>query len=386
MIKLRWKDKWIQYESVEWSGTHNQCSRKISFTLPSNPYDRNFEKLNIKLGDLMYLYNNTTLIFVGTVTSRERTAAVGTVSYVAMDFMQHLLRSNASYKFSNTTPEKITQKVCSDLQIKTTNLAKTKCSIMKLFFDDQCIYDIIVKAYRKAKATTGKIYMPVMKANKLSVIQKGIDSGVILTQGVDITDATYSDTTDNMVNLVNIYNDGLKKLGQVKNKKHISSYGVYQQTYTKEKGVNAKKQAQAMMVGITKEASIEAIGNIKAISGYSIKINDKATGLTGTFYITSDTHTFSNGVHTMSLGLSWKNETEQGADSTVDISKKNITNSAKCYYLSNSSVFHSTTSCPACKSKSTKKSTVAEMKKIKITSGKNKGKRKYKACSKCWIQ
>ncbi len=395
MIKLRWKDKWIDFESIEWTGTDNQCSRQISFTLPSNPYDKDFKQLNIKLGDLVYLYDDSTQLFVGTITTREKSAAVGTASYVAMDFMHHLLRSNGTYKFKKTTPEKIAKKVCSDLKIQTTDLAKTKCNIAKIFFQDQCIYDMIIRAYRKAKAHTGKRYMPVMCGKKVSVIEKGKKSGVKLTQGVDITGATYSDTTDNMVNLVKIYNDSMKKLGQVQNKDHVSSYGVYQQTYTKESGVNAKKQAKAMMVGVTKEASVEAIGNVKAISGYSIEINDKATGLTGTFYITGDTHTFVDGTHTMSLELSWKNTMEEGADEAKEekkktkasgVSKKALANTAKCFYLESGTVYHSSTSCSSCKGKKAMTSTVAEMKKIKITRGENKGKRKYKPCAKCWEQ
>lgn len=383
MIKLRWKDKWIDFESVEWSGTDNQCSRQLSFTIPCNPYDKSFENLTIKLGDLIYLYDGSTQLFIGTVTTREKSAEIGTASYTAMDFMHHLLRSNGTYKFTKTTPEKITKKVCSDLKIKTTKLATTKCNINKLIFEDVCFYDIIITAYRKAKAKTGKNYLPVMVGNKVSVIQKGTKSGVKLAQGVTITGATYNDTTDNMVDRVKIYSDKRKKLGQVDAKKNIETYGVYQQKYTKESGVNAKSEAKAMLVGVTKQASIESIGDVKAISGYSIEIDDKATGLSGTFFITSDSHTFADGVHTMSLELSWKNEMEEGQEENSS-KKKALTNSSKCYYLDGSNVFHSMTSCSACKEKNTKKSTVAKMKKVKITKGKNKGKRKYKACSKCW--
>ena len=84
-----------------------------------------------------------------------------------------------------------------------------------------------------------------------------------------------------------------------------------------------------------KEASVEAIGNINAVAGKSIEIKDKATGLVGTFYIASDTHVFENGVHTMSLELSWKNVMEEGADtvSSKEKNKKSLTNSSKCYYL-----------------------------------------------------
>lgn len=382
MIKLRWNDTWVQFERVEWSGTENQCSRQISFTLPKNPYDKGFQNVNVKLGDLIYLYNGKTKIFVGTVTSRTKDAEIGSAEYVAMDFMHHLLRSNGTYKFKNTTPEKITKKVCSDVQVKTSTLAKSSTNIQKMFVEDQCAYDIIVKAYRYAKTNTGKKYMPTMNGSKVSVIVKGQSSKVLLEQGTDIISATYSDTTDNMVNKVVIYNDKLKKLGQVQNKNNIAKYGVYQQTYTKEKGVNAKTAAKGLLTGIVKEASVEAIGNINAVAGKSIEIKDKATGLVGTFYIASDTHTFENGVHTMFLGLVWKNVMEEGADTVsakVDV-KKSLTNSSKCFYLTGSNYYHSSGNCPACRGKKLNVSTVGEIKKIKNT----KGKRKYKACSKCW--
>lgn len=384
MVKLRWKDKWIDFVSVDWSGTDNQCSRQVAFSVPNNPYDKTFEQLGIALGDLIYLYDKKRF-FIGTVTNREKSAETGSATYTAKDFMHYLLNSSGTFKFKNTTPEKMTRKVCSDLKIKTGSLAVTNFKISKLIFDDQKMYDIIVSGYRRARAKTGKNYMPTMDGSKVCVIEKGKASGVKLTQGVHITGATYSDTTDNMVNTVNIYSSKMKKLGQVRNKKNVSRYGIYQAGYTKESGVDAKAEAKSMLVGVTSEITVEAPGNLKAISGRSIKIDDKATGLKGTFYITADRHNFSNGVHTMTLTLSRVNEMEEGAEAEDDSGKKELENKATCYYLPTSNVYHSSNSCSACAGKNTKKSIVQEIKKIRIESGKNKGKRKYRPCSKCWI-
>lgn len=163
---------------------------------------------------------------------------------------------------------------------------------------------------------------------------------------------------------------------------------MYQSVYTKEKGVNAKTAAKALLTGVTKEASIEALGNIAAVSGKSINIQNSAAKLTGKFYITSDTHKFENGTHTMSLSLSYVNTMEEGADTeSTKSSKKNkpkITNAAKAYYFESGTVFHSSKSCSSCKNAKTKakETTVAKIKKMKKTNGK----RKYKACSKCWSQ
>lgn len=384
MIKIKWKGKKLDFESVEWSGTDNQCSRQLTFTVPVNQYDKMFKSYGIALGDIVKLYSDKKLLFLGTITAREKTAAVGTASYTAVDFMQHLLRSTGTYIFRNTTPEAITKRLCTELKIKIGSLARTKIYIKRLIYEEQAIYDIIVGAYRKAKPQTKKKYMPIMEGSKFSVIEKGLSSGVKLTQGVNITDASYNDTTDNIVNKVDIYSDSHVKLGQIENRKSQEKYGIYQSQITKEKGTDAKKEALALLTGVTKEASIEALGDVRAISGRSIVINDKATGLKGTFYISSDTHSFSNGTHTMSLDLTWVNEMESGAEETKDdTNKKQITNDAVCYYLENSKVYHSTTECSSCTNKA-KKSTVAELKKILITRGTNKGARKYRPCAKCW--
>lgn len=103
--------------------------------------------------------------------------------------------------------------------------------------------------------------------------------------------------------------DGLKQ-AQVQAKEQLEKYGIYQAAYTKEEKVNAKKAAKAMLESVAKEASVSAIGDVRAKAGYSIKIQDKATGLSGKFYITSDSHTFEGGTHTMTLSLAWKNEME----------------------------------------------------------------------------
>lgn len=381
----------LKFSSLEWSGTDTQVSREVNFSLPYNPYDKDFFSANIKLGDLIYFYVNGKKKFTGTITSREAKAEIGTVSYTAKDFMQHLLRSNTTIKIKNMTPEAATKKVCSQVGIKTSNLARTKISISKMLFSDQPIYDIIVALYRKAKKTTHKKYMPVMNGRNVSVVIKGTSSGVTLIQGKNITSATYQDTTDNVVDRVLIFNDKYKKLGKVEDKSDISKYGVYQSVYTKEKGVNAKKAAEALLTGVTKEASIEALGDIAAVSGKSIKIQNKAAKLTGTFYITSDSHKFENGTHTMSLNLSYVNTMEEGADteSTKKSKKKSskqnkpkLTNASKAYYFESGTVFHSSKGCSACKNAKTAvhESTVAKVKKMKNRNGK----RKYKACSKCW--
>ena len=146
MIKLLWNKKQLNFERLEWTGTDTQASRQVVFTIPVNHYDKGFKNAAIKLGDLIHLYDGKTLLFIGIVTNREKSAAIGTASFTAKDFMHYLLRSNTSKKFANRTPEQITRQVCKEVGISCGSLEKTGINIPKLIFEDQCIYDIMIKA------------------------------------------------------------------------------------------------------------------------------------------------------------------------------------------------------------------------------------------------
>ena len=63
--------------------------------------------------------------------------------------------------------------------------------------------------------------------------------------------------------------------------------------------------------GIDESGSVIALGDVRAISGYSLAVQDSKSGLYGLFYIESDTHTFTDGKHEMSLTLAFKNTMDE---------------------------------------------------------------------------
>lgn len=325
MLRVRWfksgakvKDNYITgyVESVTWEGSAEQVSRTATITMANNPYDKKMQCV-LGLGDIIYLYEDKKRIFCGVITSRERSGEIGTVSYTAKDFMHYLIRSKGSYNFKNTKAETIAKKVCEDAQIgvSTKNLFKTGIKINKMLSEEVQLYNIIVGAYnmaaRKMSSKYPPVFMPAMFGYQFGVIKKGMYCGVKLVDKADITSSSYSESTDNMVNQVLILNDNGKRVGIQKKTAWLNKYGLYQETYKKEEGVNPKVAAQQLLTGITKEATIEAVGNVACKAGYAVKIQDTATKLCGTFYIESDSHTWENGHHTMSLTLSFANEMEE---------------------------------------------------------------------------
>lgn len=297
--------------SVSWGGSMSQAARTAEVAVINAPDDKNVKnlKLNIGAGQAIRLYEGGELIFFGEVQSIRKTSETGTVTYACYDLLNHLLKSTGVYNFSDTTAERITKKVCADLKVKTGSVAVTKAKIKKMIIDGDTSYDIIMKAYTKAARQTGKKYICRMDGAKLSVEVKGKKvKNFVLAEGCNITNAEYEETIENMVNVVKIYDEKGMQVGEVRKDKWVEGYGIYQQAYKKEGGVNAKAAAKNMLHGVEKRVTVEGIdGDLRCIAGNGVEVYDKATGLNGLFWIEGDTHIWENGTHMMSLELSFKN-------------------------------------------------------------------------------
>lgn len=309
-MKVTWNKADIMgyVQKVTWQGSAAQACRYVTIDLASSPEDKNFAELNVKNGDVIRMFNDgDKLIFLGKVTDLEKRSEAGTKQIIAKDYMENLLRSKGTYKFKKKTPERITRAICKDLGVSVGSLAKTKMRITKLFAREREYYNIILAAYTKAHKKNGKKYFLRMDGAKLEVIEKGkVIKDFRLVQGENVTSSEYAASTGSMVNRVAIYDKKNKKIGTISNKDWVKKYGAYQEALTVESG-NGKKKAKNMLVGIEKTYNVTAIGAYACLAGRGVKIDDPATGLTGTFWIESDTHNFENGTHTMELELTFKN-------------------------------------------------------------------------------
>jgi cell wall-associated NlpC family hydrolase len=311
--------------SIKWSGANTQVSRDLNFSIANNPYDKNFAPVNIKTGDVVKFYYDDKLKFVGRVYNRERKGDIGTVEITAKDYMFNLVQSTATYKFKKKTPEYIAKAVCKDFKVSVGKLPKTKHKIKTYIPSEMSPYNIILKAFQMAEKYTKKKYMLAMDGTKLTVMSRGtVVESVKLDSYSNIIGSTYSEDATEVINKVVVYNGKGQAIGSYQRKAEIDKYGVLQGAISVDKG-KGNKEAKASYVSMSKEASIEAIGDIKCISGYALNIEDEATGLRGKYWIKSDSHSFENGIHTMTLDLAFTNENESVDYSKADSSGK-VTN------------------------------------------------------------
>lgn len=321
----------IDYIStISWGGSRAEVARKLEFTIVNAPLDTNITPPVIGLGNIIYFYDdNGSELFRGYVTDREATSEAGTVTYLAYDLLFYMLKSKATYNFSGYTAEDITTTVCADMEIPVGNLASTGLKL-KLLSQNTSIYEIIMQAYTLAYEQNNTPYYVTAKQGLLNVEKIGeVTSSIELTEDTNITASRYTESLNNMVNKVRIYNENNVQIGVVQNDDDMK-YGIFQQIYKQESGKDAYTTAKSMFKGVEKTFKLDCINVNEAVTGAGVIIKDSATGLSGLVWVDSDTHSWKNGVATMSLTVTLKQimDTRDG-DGSIIVSASSTTSSKK---------------------------------------------------------
>lgn len=294
--------------SITWSGEYQQAARTLEVGIAVSPHDSYLPREYIALGSMLKLLDDKDVeLFRGYVFSKQKSYQGTEMAVTAYDGLIYLTKSQMSYNFQNMTPEAITRKVCSDLGVPPGNIASTGINLSYIA-RGKTGNDIILTVYTQASRQNGKKYMLQMNQGKLDVIEKGsITAHFVLDNAINLTNSTYSETLDNMVNRIVIVDETGKPAGKVENAEWMQSYGLIQSIYQKEQGKDPTTVANSLLQGVERKAGIEALGNTECITGRAIKITEAYTGLTGLFYIDADTHTWSEGKHQMNLTVEWQN-------------------------------------------------------------------------------
>jgi len=309
---------------VEWSGSASQAARQLSIDYINAPYD-NFDLPAISTGDLIsFSYGQEGEVFYGQFFGSEKSSAVGTITFTAYDMMKNLLESHGQYNFKNTTAEAIAQQVCADAQIplRTVNgvpsIYVTGVNIASMLCDDMSLYDIIMAAYTKAHRITGDKYFPMIYKRGLGVYKsEWIVKGLVLSDYDNLMEADITETMDQVVNKVKIYDDKGNQIGEVTDADSLSIFGTFEQIYKQEEGVDPTTAAQNLLA-VTPDQTIQikSVGDINCLSCYFVQVSDQTTGLSGKYWISSDKHVWENGSYTMELELTFDSIMEEVESST----------------------------------------------------------------------
>lgn len=326
-IKLLLNDQDITdiTSKVTWSGQDEQVTRTIAFETTSTPFDSAYSAPDVDGGDTVMFYVDGKLKFEGRVMNITKKNEVGTVEFTANDYLYNLVQSSATYSFKNKSPEFICRSVCKDFGITVAKVPKTNYKIKKYIPSQMSPYNIIMKAFQKAEKKNKKKYMIYMKGSDLKVITKGTLIDYEISGDSNMETAEYTKDATQVINRVAVYNAKGQKIGTYSTKSSMAKYGIMQGAVNVDKG-KGKTEAKNTLKNAEETASVTCTGDARCISGYAISIDDESTNLTGKYYIKSDTHEFENGIYTMTLELTKKNEDEDISYEKIDENANKVTN------------------------------------------------------------
>lgn len=305
-------------ESADLSDDIDQTARMCDFTVAYNPRDEYMPNPKIELGDVLFIYSEEEAaaqsaeaeaekqeddgeIFRGVVFFRERTTSDMTMRFTAYDYSIYLTKSKMTRNFKKIAAQSVVEQVCNELGVAVGEIAPIGAQV-DFVADSKTGIEIIREALELARVKTGKTFIPLMRREKLCIVEKGtMVEEYTATDQTNIERTTYSESIEEMINQVLIVDKDGNTIGSVANEEERAAYGLLQDIYKVDDKKDTQSSARAKLKGIARACSLSGLGDVRCITGYAITIKDEQ--LKGKFFIKSDRHSIRNAIHTMELEL-----------------------------------------------------------------------------------
>lgn len=289
-------------QAKTWSGSYRDCARQLSFSV--------LPEALTELGGMARLYKDADILFSGHIVSRSRDSLGKTIDCAALDNGLYLKKNSTFLSPRNQTPEAVTAQLCGEFGIPCGDLAATGTPLSRNFLGVS-LYQIIQTMYTLAAEQTGKQYQIRFRSNHLTVVEKAIGpESIRLVPGSNLLSCRSSESIENMVNRVAVYDDGFRKLAQYDSpENYIALYGLMQKAIRASDREKPEATAKDILEqnGISTTITAQCLGNVKLITGNAVAVHEPVTGVDGLFWITADSHTVKRGVYQTKVTLDFRN-------------------------------------------------------------------------------
>lgn len=294
--------------SITIQGDYTQGARRLDCSYMASSLDSAVPVAQIQEYNSIYFYQDNKIVFMGTIYEISKDSSNNLITFYAYDNGVVTLKNKATYNFNNATVTEIINTIIKKYNIPCESFIKSDLKIDKIFFN-QSLYDIIMSVYTILAKSTGKKYMlEWTNEGKMRIVEKGkivLDFG--FNENENLINSSYTINIDNVVNKVVIVDENYNYIKEIKDEENIKLYNVFKEYIKQGEGEDATEEAKSKLKGVERRCSLSGFGDYTCITGRAVKVKDSYTGLTGLFYIDSDTHKWENGVYNIDLELNFQN-------------------------------------------------------------------------------
>lgn len=292
-------------QTMSWSGSVRQTARELSATL-AVPRDGSVTPPALREGAYLTLRRAGETVFTGPLLTATTSSQDSLVDLSALDRGRFLVGNEGWYSFSGVTPETAAAAIARDYGIPVGALAAAGVSVSRKF-PGVALDKIIRTLYGLAGEQSGKRYLVRFTgAGALEVVEKPSAASLSIVSTMAVTN-TWDIT--NLQNSVAIRTQEGALVRRVEDGASVALNGQLEHVITQRDGEDAGKEAQAWLEdnGLQQNLTVETLGDPRLITGAAVLLRDTGSGVSGLFWIDSDTHTWKNGQYYCKLTLNFRN-------------------------------------------------------------------------------
>ena len=242
------------------------------------------------------------------------------IAVTAYDQMRYL-KNKDTYVVANTTASQLFAKICADFKLKCNVLDQSEYVLPSSIEDNKALMEMIQKGIDMTLINKGVWYIirdnfGTLEFSSLNRLKTNVVIGDASSLGEYSFTSSIDDDTFNLVKLIKENKDTNKReVYIVKDSSTIARWGTLQYFEKMDENANAAQiQQRAEMILKLKNRKTKALklgnvlGDVRVFAGSGIvlsiqKLANKGINLNKYFMVTEATHSFSNDLHTMSLGM-----------------------------------------------------------------------------------
>ena len=304
-------------QSVKWSGRKGSAARSISVSfIDDDGYGHTQTELDVEQGHQCIFYWQGQELFRGMFMKQEQSGNK-TLTATAYDNGIYLSNNKDTFNYTNTKASDIFVDVCKRFGIPYGAVADTSYQIPELPKPKTTGWDVICDALSLTYKATGVRYYPVCVGDSIRLLERrnNILQWVIET-GVNLEDYKLSKSIEKVKTRVKLLSKEGAVLAEAVDSALEARVGVFQTVEAADDEMNSAQLSELVKTTLEENNKPERLLNVTArglpdvYAGVGVFIVIKELGISKTYYVEDDNHTFEGKNHTMTLKLVLAQDTE----------------------------------------------------------------------------
>lgn len=302
-------------EQVSWKGRKGSSSRTLTVTLiDDDGYKHARSEIDVEQGHQCIFSYDGTELFRGIIMSQTQTNKKK-LQFTAYDNGIYLANNKDTFVYENKTASDVFRDCCTRFGLPMGEVASCSYKIPELTKSKTTAFDAIADALSLDFDATGIRHYISSSKGKLNLLtrRENIMQWVIEV-GQNITTYSYTRSIEDIKTRVKMVSKEGTTIAEKSNAALEKKIGIFQEIDQPDESLTTA-QVNDLIASILEEKStpertlsVEALGIAEVISGIGVYIIIPELGISRTFYVDEDTHTFADNKHTMTLKLTYAND------------------------------------------------------------------------------